>query len=372
EFQVLVQSGEDVIAACTQCNYAANLEVAEAGHAEPIPAQAVPAPEKIATPGKKTIEDVSSFLGAPPQAFLKSLLYVAGTEIVMAVVRGDHEVNEVKLSRALGVGEVHLATSADVERSTNAKVGFAGPVGFNGRVIVDRDAARVPDAVTGANEVDQHLQHVQFERDFTGQVAAIRSVKAGDRCPACGAPLALYRGIEAGHIFLLGTHYSSKMGASYLDEKGENRAIVMGCYGIGVSRLVATAIEQHHDTDGIVWPMSIAPYQVHLVQVGEDPEVLQAVAKLEGELEARGVEVLVDDRAERPGVKFKDADLIGIPLRVTIGAKALKSGAVEFKARSERDPKKADLLPVDGAAEKIVASVRQLLASAAPSRARTS
>ncbi len=373
EFQVLVQSGEDVIAACTKCSYAANLEVAETESAPPAsPSEAVPAPEKVATPGKKTIEEVAGFLGAPAETFLKSLLYVVGGEVVMVVVRGDHEVNEVKLARALGAGEVHLASNADVERATGAKVGFAGPVGFKGRVIIDRDAARVPDAVTGANETDQHLRHVRFERDFAGQVAAIRSVQAGDRCPACGAPLALYRGIEAGHIFLLGTHYSSKMGATYLDEKGENRTIVMGCYGIGVSRLVATAIEQHHDADGIVWPMSIAPYQVHVVQLGEDPEVVQAVAKLEQQLEERGVEVLVDDRAERPGVKFKDADLVGIPLRVTVGAKSLKNGAIEFKARSERDPKKAELLPLDSAAESIAASVTRLLAGNAASEPRTS
>jgi prolyl-tRNA synthetase len=367
EFQVLVQSGEDVIAACTGCTYAANLEVAEAPALPPVgPAGDIPPPEKIATPGQKTIEEVSKFLGASADRFLKSLLYVAGDEVVMAVVRGDHDINEVKLARALGVTEVHLAGAADVERATGAKVGFAGPIGFRGRLIVDTDATNVRDAITGANDTDHHLQHVRFGRDFEGTVAAIRSVTQGDACPICGAALSLYRGIEAGHIFLLGTHYSSKMSASFLDEKGENRTIVMGCYGIGVSRLVATAVEQHHDADGIVWPMSIAPYQVQVVQVGSDREVVEAVNRLEQELESRGIEVLVDDRDERPGVKFKDADLIGVPLRVTIGAKALKSGGVELKRRSERDPKKAEIVPLDAAGAVIAERVRGLLASTRP------
>jgi prolyl-tRNA synthetase len=189
-------------------------------------------------------------------------------------------------------------------------------------------------------------------------VADIRSVRDGDACPECGAALRVYRGIEAGHIFLLGTHYSGKMGASYLDEKGEQRTIVMGCYGIGVSRLVATTVEQHHDENGIRWPMAVAPFQVHVVQVGVEPEVVQAVDRLEQELERRGIEVLVDDRDERPGVKFKDADLIGVPLRVTVGAKSLKAGGVELKPRSEPDPKKAELILLDGAVEAIVGRVR--------------
>ncbi len=364
EFQVLVQSGEDVIAACTSCSYAANLEVARTEPLSPVGTDGdIPAPEAVPTPGKKTIEDVSRFMKAPPETFLKSLLYVADNQVVMAVVRGNHEVNEVKLARALGAGEVHLAGPADVERATGASVGFAGPVGFEGRLIVDTDASSVRDAVTGANQNDQHLRHVRFGRDFEGEVASIRNVEPGDKCPSCGKELALYRGIEAGHIFLLGTHYSSKMGAKYLDEKGESRTIVMGCYGIGVSRLVATAVEQHNDADGIAWPISIAPYQVHIVQLGYEPEVKQAVAELESELERRGIEVLVDDREERPGVKFKDADLVGIPLRVTVGAKSLKNGNVELKPRSERDPKKAELVPVAGAGEAIAARVQALLAA---------
>jgi prolyl-tRNA synthetase len=276
-------------------------------------------------------------------------------------VRGDHEVNEVKLARALGAQEVHLASAADVERATGAAVGFAGPVGFEGRVIIDSDAAAVAAGITGANRTDAHLMDVVFERDFRGEVAAIRSVREGDLCPSCGASLGLYRGIEAGHIFLLGTHYSAKMGASYLAENGESRSIVMGCYGIGVSRLIAATVEQHNDEYGIRWPMSIAPYQVHVVQVGTEPEVTEAVARLESELAARGVEVLIDDRDERPGVKFKDADLIGVPVRVTVGAKGLKSGGIELKPRSERDPKKVSIIPLDTAAETLQREVSRLL-----------
>jgi prolyl-tRNA synthetase len=360
EFQVLVQSGEDIIAACEACEYAANLEVASSPAAKAEEGD-VAATEKVHTPGHGTIEDVSKFLGTKAERFLKSLVYVAGKELVLAVVRGDHELNEIKLAKALGVPEVNLAGAADVEKATGAAVGFAGPVGFIGKVIVDRDAAVIGDAVTGANETDYHLKHVKLGRDYHGTVADLRSVKDGDACPSCGKSLKLYRGIEAGHIFLLGTKYTAKMGASYLDEKGEQKTIIMGCYGIGVSRLVATVIEQHHDDNGILWPMSIAPYQVHIVQVGEDAEVVAAVGELEAGLTRAGIEVLVDDREERPGVKFKDADLIGIPLRVTVGAKALKTGNVELKPRSEPDPKKAELVPVAGAVETVVARVKAAL-----------
>jgi prolyl-tRNA synthetase len=233
-------------------------------------------------------------------------------------------------------------------------------VGFEGRLVIDRAAADVPGAVTGANETDHHFTNVVFARDYEGEVADLRSVAEGDPCPRCGAKLGLYRGIEAGHIFVLGTHYSAKMGATFLDKSGESRAMVMGCYGIGVSRLVATAVEQHQDNDGIIWPLAIAPYPVHVVQVGAEPEVSEAVAQLERELLAAGIEPLVDDRDERPGVKFKDADLIGIPLRVTVGAKSLKAGSVELRPRTEKDPKKAELLPVATAASMIVERLRAM------------
>lgn len=364
EFQVLVQSGEDFLAACSSCEFAANLEVATPP--EPAPAATAtttPPPEKVHTPGHGGIQDVATFLGAPTERFLKSLVYVAGKELVLVVVRGDHDVNELKLARALDVGEVFLASPADVQKATGAALGFAGPVGFQGRVLIDPDAAVVRDGITGANETDHHLVHVEHGRDFQAEVRPLRMVKAGDGCPNCGADLAIYRGIEAGHIFVLGTHYTAKMNALYLDEQGAKRPIVMGCYGIGISRLVAAIVEQHNDDNGILWPASVAPYPVHIVQVGSSAEVVAAVEQLERELTARGLEPLIDDRDERPGVKFKDADLIGMPWRITVGERGLKEGNVELKPRTEPNPKAARAVPLADAArivaEELGAGVRE-------------
>jgi prolyl-tRNA synthetase len=363
EFQVLLQSGEDQLAACLQCPYAANLEVATS---PPYPRRGPSLTEllpraKVHTPGHGGITDVAQFLKLPVTSFLKSLLYVAGQDVVLSVVRGDHEVNEVKLARALGVEQVHLASAEEVRRATGADVGFAGPVGFKGTVIVDRDAASVSDGVTGANETDHHLLHVAYGRDFEGLTADIRSVVDGDLCPECGASLKLFRGIEVGHIFLLGTTYSKAMNAVYLDAKGTQQTLVMGCYGIGISRLLAALVEQHHDQHGIVFPLAVAPFHVQLVQLGSEPAVLDATARLEAELERLGVEVLVDDRDERPGVKFKDADLLGVPLRLTLGKRSLESGGVELKLRSEQDQKQSQIIALDRAATHIFELVQQAL-----------
>jgi prolyl-tRNA synthetase len=360
EFQVLADSGEDAIVACDTCDYAANVEIATvkapASHAEAEPPQDR---MKVHTPKVGSIEDVSRFLGAPKTKFLKSLVYLAGKEIVLAVVRGDHDVNEIRLARSLGVDEVFMASDADVKSATGADVGFAGPVGFKGKVVVDRAAADVANAITGANASDHHFTGVNRGRDWDGTVADIRLATDGDGCPACAnGKLKTYRGIEGGHIFILGTKYSEAMGATYADDKMEKRPIVMGCYGIGVSRLVATTIEQNHDVDGIRWPMSVAPYHVHLVTIGQDEPVLSAARKLHDELSAQGIDVLWDDRDERPGVKFKDADLLGMPLRVTLGAKALANGNIELKPRSEPDPKKAELVPLADAVRVLAERVR--------------
>jgi prolyl-tRNA synthetase len=365
EFQVLVDAGEDAIVACDTCDYAANIEVAVVrpmAGAQDAAVLASPI-ERIHTPGHGAIADVATLLDVSKASMLKSLLYVAGDTMAMAVVRGDHEVNEILLARVLGASEVFLAAEKDVVAATGAAVGFAGPVGFKGRVIVDRAAALVPDGITGANETDWHLKHVQFGRDYQGQVADIRLAANGDPCPRCeSGKLATYRGIEAGHIFVLGTKYSTAMRALFVDEKQEQRPIVMGCYGIGVSRLVATTVEQHHDESGIRWPMSVAPYHIHMVTLGREDAVLATARSLYDALEALGVEVLWDDRDERPGVKFKDADLVGIPLRVTIGGKGLAGGHVELKPREETDPKKVELLPVDQAARLLSDRVRAALA----------
>jgi len=363
EFQVLVQSGEDQLAACLQCPYAANLEVATSPpypRRGPALSELLPR-ERLHTPGHGGIAEVAASTRIPVDRFLKSLVYVAGAQNVLAVVRGDHEVNEVKLARALGVAEVRLASAEEVRSATGAGVGFAGPVGFSGRLVVDRDAASVADGVTGANETDYHLLHVAYGRDFEGEVVDIRSVVDGDLCPECGASLKLYRGIEVGHIFLLGTRYSRAMNATYLDEKGAPQPLVMGCYGIGISRLLAAIVEQHHDPDGIVWPMAVAPFQVQIVQLGREPDVVAATTRLEAELEQLGLELLVDDRDERPGVKFKDADLLGVPLRVTIGKKALDAGGVELKLRRGSGLRTTEVIALERVSTQIFELVQQAL-----------
>lgn len=344
EFQVLVHSGEDIIVTCEACEYAANLEVALSRVAPaPAPSNVAAAPVRKDTPGQRTIDEVATFLGLPQSRLLKSLVYRAGKRLVMAVVRGDHELHEDKLARALGVQELELADAASVQSLTSSPPGYVGPVGFSGEIVVDTAASQVPAAVCGANAVDQHLLDVVFGRDYTGTVVDLRSVVDGDVCAECGGPLKRYRGIEAGHIFLLGTYYSEKMGATYLDQEQKKQLLVMGCYGIGVSRLVAAAIEQHHDDFGIAWPISIAPYQVHLVQLGDGERVEKAVREIEVGLEQKGLEVLVDDRNDRPGVKFKDADLIGIPLRVTVGDRGLDKGVVELKRRTVKESRNVEV-----------------------------
>jgi prolyl-tRNA synthetase len=365
EFQVLTDSGEDAIVACDTCDYAANVEVATVRATAPTAPDGQEARrEEVHTPGHGTIDEVTKFLGVTKETMLKSLLYIANNEVVMAVVRGDHDVNEIRLARALGIDEVFLAGEADVVKATGAAVGFAGPVGYKGRIVVDRAASLVRNGVTGANRTDYHFKGVNRGRDYEGEVVDIRLAATGDICPKCEkGRLKSFRGIEAGHIFVLGTHYSAQMRALYVDEHQQQKPIVMGCYGIGVSRLVAAAIEQHNDADGIRWPMSIAPYQVYLITLGKDAPVLEAATRLYEGLSAQGVEVLWDDRDERPGVKFKDADLIGIPLRVTIGAKALAGGNVELKPRTQSDPKKAELVPIEEAARVVAERVKKALAS---------
>ena len=364
EFQVLADSGEDAIVACDKCDYAANVEIATVKVFAPKEAAAVNEEErkKVHTPKVGTIEDVSKFLGLNKRSFLKSLVYLANKELVLAVVRGDHDLNEIRLARALGVDEVFMATDADVQKATGAAVGFAGPVGFKGKIVIDRTAALVKNAATGANETDHHFTGVNMGRDFQAEVADIRLATTGDGCPNCeGGKLKSYKGIEGGHIFILGTRYSAQMGAEYSDEKQEKKPIVMGCYGIGVSRLVATTIEQNHDENGIKWPMAVAPYQVHLVTIGKEDIVATEAKKLYDDLRARGIDVLWDDRDERPGVKFKDADLLGMPLRITIGAKSLANGNMELKPRSEPDPKKAELIPVADAARVVEERIKAAL-----------
>ncbi|UJR81856.1 proline--tRNA ligase [Sandaracinus amylolyticus] len=361
EFQVLAQNGEDSIVACTKCDYAANVEVA----AQVAPAKksdAVAAREKVATPGKKTIEDVAKFLGLPASRTMKTLMVVADGKLTMVLVRGDHEGNDVKIARAAGAREVRMASDVEIREGVGP-VGYLGPVGWSGPVIADLSLDTGEGFVSGGNEVDVHLRDVVLGRDFQAKVADVRTVGNGDSCPRCGGELKSYRGIEGGHIFVLGTHYSAKMRATFLDENNVEKPIVMGCYGIGVSRLVATSIEQHHDENGIKWPIAIAPYHVVVTTAGKGDDLDQAAVRIYDELRAKGVEVLFDDRDERPGVKFKDADLIGIPLRVVIGKKGLAEGKAEVKARDEKDPTMVPLAEVAASIEqRIVAGGGRLRA----------
>ena len=338
EFQVLAQSGEDAIAACPSCDYAANVEVATTTQEEAAaPSGKLEERAKVHTPGAKTIEQLVSFFeGSDPEQFLKSVVYNAGDKKVLAVVRGDHEVNEIKLARAVDADEVHWVAEPE-------HAGFLGPVGWDGPIIVDPAAAAVADGITGANEEDHHFQHVRHGRDFEGEVADIRLVAEGDPCPKCGTGLKLYRGIEAGHIFMLGTHYSTAMKAEFLDADGKSKPIVMGCYGIGVSRLIAAVIEQLHDDDGLVWPNEVAPYSVMITPMGGDEPTAMA-EKFYEQLREKGVEVLLDDRKERPGVKLKDADLLGMPVRLTIGKRGLKDGKIEVKHRRSGE---TTFVPID-------------------------
>jgi len=351
EFMVLADTGEDTLAVCTACEYAANVERAEVT-GTPCTRPAAAALAEVPTPGAHTIEEVSAFLGVSADMLVKTLLFVADGEPVAALVRGDRELNEVKLKNLLGADSLELATPEQVEAWTGAPVGFAGPVGLHGvkRVFADTELKGDAGWIVGANKADTHLREVSLTRDAAIEAYAdLRMITASDPCPRCGGAVELPKGIEVGHVFKLGLKYSKSMNATFLDENGKEQVMVMGCYGIGVSRVVASCIEQNNDGDGIVFPPPIAPYEVALLLL--DPKNEEAAAKaaeIESFLEAEGHDVLLDDRDERPGVKFKDADLIGSPYQLVLGGKGLARGVVEAKNR--RSGEKTEL-PVEGFAE---------------------
>jgi prolyl-tRNA synthetase len=353
EFQVLAESGEDAIASCPRCGYTANVELA-ATRAEPQPAGSGRGLETVSTPDLRTVDEVSAFLGVSPERFVKTLVYVTDDgNPVVALVRGDRSLSEAKLKNILAVSAVALADENVVQRVTGAPIGFAGPVGLRTRVVGDAWLRGIRDAVTGANEVDRHLVGFDLERDASGvELADLVAVAEGDRCGRCGEGcFAIRRGIEVGQVFYLGRKYSEVMRATFLDPAGAEQTIEMGTYGIGITRTVAAAIEQNHDADGIVWPIPLAPFSAVVVPVNQAEETVRSAAeRIYAELRGRGVDTLIDDRDERPGVKFKDADLIGIPLRVTVGPKALARGNVEVKAR--RADKAAEI-PVGEAAARV-------------------
>jgi prolyl-tRNA synthetase len=362
EFMVLAESGEDAIVSCDSCRYAANVEKAEV----PPPAGETPAPtqelRRVLTPARKTIEEVAAYLKIPVTALVKTLILQTDRgEKVAVLLRGDRELNTIKLCRLLDCAWVELAPEEVVLALTGGPTGFSGPVGLKTRILADQEVRLMADFTVGANEKDWHLTGVNLGRDFqVERFADLRSASAGDACPRCSGKLEIWRGIEVGHVFKLGTKYSRTMGATVLDDKGAEVTLIMGCYGIGVGRTVAAAIEQNHDDNGMIFPMPIAPFQVLITAVNPNQETIRTAAeKLYSELQELGVEVLYDDRDERPGSKFKDADLIGIPLRVTVGDRGLKNGELELQ---ERRSGTRSMLPVAEAAGRLAAMVRERLA----------
>jgi prolyl-tRNA synthetase len=346
EFMVLAETGEDFLASCLSCDYAANLEKAEVpvmeGGSGPLPEGT---PNLVATPGVRTVEEVAAFLMVQPEDIVKTLIYETDLGPVAVLIRGDHEVNEVKVRNLLGVTELLLAGPERVRELTGAEVGFAGPLNLSVPVYADQAIAKLPAMVTGANQTGYHLTGVHLERDLHfAKVADLRQVTEQDPCPRCGGALTILKGIEVGHVFKLGFKYSKALNAKFLDADGEEQFIFMGCYGIGVSRIVAAAIEQGHDADGIIWPLPLAPFQVGLVPINTNDEKTRETAqRLHDEFEAAGLEVLLDDRDERPGVKFKDMDLLGLPLRVVVGPKTLAKNQAEVRQRRSRDVSLVDL-----------------------------
>lgn len=346
EFMAESAVGDDILLLCPSCGYAANEEKAACkSEAEQGSAASEPAAE-IDTPAVKTIEELAAFLKTAPSSFIKTLIYAVeksellkteekkGRQLVAVCIRGDLDINEAKLKTSLKASFAELATDAEVEKATGTVVGFAGPAGLKTvPVIADESVMNMHNAVAGALKKDKHLIHVEPGRDFTPlHVFDLRTVKAGDKCPSCGTPLYTKKGNELGHIFKLGTKYTESMNMTYLDENGKQQRPLMGCYGIGVDRLLASVIEEHHDENGIVWPMSAAPFQAVIIPVKYEGEMKTAADLLYEELQANGIEVLLDDRKERTGVKFKDMDLIGIPIRLVVSEKNLPK--IEFKLRS--------------------------------------
>jgi prolyl-tRNA synthetase len=351
EFMVKSEVGEDEVVFCSSCNYAANMEKAPS-IAEEQPYEDVLPMNKVETPNVRTIEELVGFFNTTEKKFAKTLIYKADGKVIAVMVRGDRAVNETKVVNAIGGAvEFEMADGLTVRNATSAEVGFAGPIGLNVDILlVDEEVSKMYNFIVGANDTGFHYENVNYGRVFQGKVGDFRNVVEGDKCPRCGGTLTIARGVEVGHIFKLGTKYSDAMGATFLDENGEYKPLVMGCYGIGVNRTMAAIIEQHHDENGITWPLAVAPYHAIVVPVvTKDEEQMRVAENLYNELKAAGVEVLMDDRNERVGVKFKDSDLIGIPMRITVGKK-ISEGMVEFKLRTASEN---EIIPIDKVVERV-------------------
>jgi len=343
EFMVIAESGEDAMVFCEKCAYAANLEKAEVAQPKKkstTQKELLPL-KKVHTPKVRTIEEVSSFLNVRPQDIVKTLIFSADGMPCAVLIRGDQEVNEIKVKNYLGAAELELADDEMIKKATGAPRGFAGAVKIKTRVIADYSIMNMINFVTGANKEDYHLKNVNLGRDFdVASFADLRVIEEKDTCSRCGGKIQFARGIEVGHVFKLGTKYSQAMKAAYLDKDGQEKIMIMGCYGIGIGRTVAACIEQNYDKDGIIWPVPLAPYQVIITPVNvNEKNIFEAAENLYISMLVEGIEVIFDDRDERAGVKFKDADLIGIPLRITIGQKNLADGNVELKIRKTGENK---------------------------------
>ncbi|MGR3304112.1 MAG: proline--tRNA ligase [Candidatus Scalindua sp.] len=337
EFMIPNENGEDVIVKCRNCDYSANIEKAEPS---PLESKDEITPEElkeVSTPGMTTIKEVSNFLGIEPDKMIKTLIYTYDDKNVAVLVRGDHDVNESKLAKVISGGEIALADEDTVAKLTNSPVGFAGPIGLKTQVIADQAVSMMKNCVVGGNKADTHIINANQERDFKiDKVTDIRYVTEGDRCPKCNDALDISHGIELGHVFKLGTRYSDSLGAKFLDKNGKEQSIIMGSYGIGVNRILAATIEKSHDSNGIIWPLPLAPYAVLIVSINiKDGIIMNTATKIYDELCEEGIEVLLDDRDQRPGFKFKDADLIGIPIRITVGKRFKETGELEIKLRSK-------------------------------------
>jgi len=335
EFMVLADTGEDVVISCDSCEYSANMEkavVADQGAMSREPLREI---ERVVTKGAHSVAEVSVMLDLKPSQIVKTMIVDADDELVAVLIRGDHELNEAKIKNLLGASIVEMATPEQIAAATGGPVGFSGPVGLKLPIYADNAVKNMRNLGVGGNEKDIHLEGVNLERDFqVTRFADLRNATAGDSCPHCDGHYSNTRGIEVGHIFKLGTKYSEAMNATYLDADGKANPIVMGCYGIGIGRTVAASIEQNHDQDGMIWPLPLAPFQVLVNMLNpKDDRVAEAAEQLYLELQQKRIEVLLDDRDERPGAKFKDADLLGIPLQLIIGARNLKEGNVELKDR---------------------------------------
>ncbi len=333
EFMVLAASGEAEILYCDKCDYAANTEIAQTSDKPQVVDGELGAVEKVLTPNCGTIDEVAEYLHLPTKQTMKALCYTADGEVVAIFIRGDRRLNEVKTQNYLGAKTFYMSTEAELADAGLVK-GYIGPLGQKVKVLVDSEIAAGKNLCCGANDQGYHLINVNYERDYQGEIGDFRIIEPGEGCPHCDGILRSARGIEVGQVFKLGTKYSVSMEANYLDEDGKAKPMVMGCYGIGVGRTMAAAIEQNYDDDGIVWPLAIAPYQIIIVPVSEKSETqMTAATQLYQDLQAAGYEVIFDDRNERAGVKFKDADLLGIPLRITVGDKSLAKGELEYKIR---------------------------------------